>query len=64
MLLVMCGVAWVAVGAAASAAEDKYDGIYIGKRSLVKGPSQCLAEESVTIIIKGDTVSFADSQEH
>jgi hypothetical protein len=58
-------MACLAVAAAASGAENRYDGVYAGKRSLVKGPALvCPDEENVSLIIRGDTLSFTDSQAH
>jgi hypothetical protein len=38
----LCGVACLALAAAASGAETKYDGAYAGKRTLAKGASRPL----------------------
>jgi hypothetical protein len=52
------------VGLALSAeSENKYDGIYTGKRSLTKGavsPS-CPAEDDVSVTIQGETLTFTNS---
>ena len=47
---------------AALGAEHKSDGIYLGKRVLIKGSDPyCPAEDDVSIIIHGETLLFTDS---
>jgi hypothetical protein len=42
--------------------EHKFDGVYSGKRSLVKGSGPtCPAEESVSLTIRGETLTFTNS---
>jgi hypothetical protein len=55
---------WLAVaGISAQGAEHNFDGVYTGKRSLTKGAPgpTCPAEDSVSITIQGDTLTFTNS---
>jgi len=44
-------------------AEQRFDGVYSGKRSLTKGPASptCPAEEDVSATIHGETLTFTNS---
>jgi hypothetical protein len=49
-------------GASALGAEHRFDGVYIGKLSLIKGLGQiCRVEEGVSVTINGETLSFTNS---
>ncbi|HEU0156962.1 MAG TPA: hypothetical protein VFQ82_12890, partial [Stellaceae bacterium] len=43
--------------------EHKYDGVYIGKRSLTKGVASttCSAEDDVSVTIVGETLTFTNN---
>jgi hypothetical protein len=57
----MCGMISF-VGASALGAEYRFDGIYTGKRSLIKGSGQvCPVKEDVSVTINGETLSFTNS---
>jgi hypothetical protein len=52
------------VGPALSAEpENKYDGVYTGKRSLTKGTvsTTCPAKDDVSVTIQGETLTFTNS---
>ena len=53
----------IIAGIPALGAEHKFDGVYIGKRSLTKGTvgPNCPAEEDVSVTIHGETLSFTNS---
>jgi hypothetical protein len=56
-------LALLAIAAPAAEAGSSFDGVYTGKRTLTKGPSQnCPAEESVSVTIHGDVLTFTNSQ--
>jgi hypothetical protein len=56
------GLGLAIAGIPALGAEHKFDGVYVGKRSLTEGSTSsfCPAEEDVSVIIQGDTMSFTD----
>jgi len=41
--------------------ENKYDGVYIGTRTLTKGTAACPAEDNVSVTIHGETLTFTHS---
>jgi hypothetical protein len=44
------------------AAGDSLDGVYTGRRVLTSGPTEsCIAEESVSATIHGETLTFTNS---
>ena len=53
----------LAVVGPAFGAEQRFDGVYSGKRSLTKGPASptCPAEEDVSATIHGETLTFTNS---
>src|SRR6516165_9699829 len=56
------GLCLAVAAIAALGAEHKSDGIYLGKRVLIKGSDPyCPAEDDVSIIIHGETLLFTDS---
>lgn len=58
----ICGIICVAVAGPALGAESTFDGFYMGKRLLTKGPGPvCPAEDDVSAIIRGKTLTFTDS---
>lgn len=62
MPLAMCGVAMLAIAGTAIAARSPFDGHYIGKRVLTKGPAEaCTAEENVSVTIHGGVLTFTNS---
>jgi hypothetical protein len=64
MLSLAFGMTCLVAGSALGAEpEHKYDGIYYGKRSLIKGTASamCPAEDSVSLTIKGNSMTFTDS---
>ena len=64
-LALICGITSLAITGPTMGAGSPFDGDYVGKRSLVTGPTsgQCPAEDdvSVTINIDGHELSFTDS---
>jgi hypothetical protein len=62
-LLTLAGIAWFAVAGAALAAGNTFDGVYVGKRSLTKGPDSLCSteEEKVSVSIDGETIRVTDS---
>jgi hypothetical protein len=57
----VCGIICL-VGTSALSAADKFDGVYAGKRTLVKGSgATCPPEEKVTVTIRGQILTFTDS---
>lgn len=58
----ICAVAFLAIAGPAIAAGDSFDGVYIGKRVLTKGPTgQCPGEEGVSVTIHGGVLTFTNS---
>jgi hypothetical protein len=63
MHLVVCSVACLAIAAPAALAAGPYDGDYVGKRILTKGPTDdCPANENVSVTIQDNVLSFTNSQ--
>jgi hypothetical protein len=61
MVLGICGMICL-VADSAPGAEHRFDGVYTGKKVLVKGPaSMCSAEENVSLTIHGETLRFTNS---
>jgi hypothetical protein len=63
LLVAALGLCLAVVGIPAPAAEHTFDGVYTGKRTLVKGlagPS-CPAEDNVSVTIHGGTMTFTNS---
>jgi hypothetical protein len=59
---VICATAYLLCTGLALGAEGTFDGDYVGRRVLTKGPMPpCVAEENVSVTIHGDTLSFTDS---
>src|SRR5215472_5849840 len=63
ILGIMFGLIFLVAGSALSAVENKYDGVYTGKRSLTKGTASttCPAEDDVSVTIDGETLTFTNS---
>jgi len=61
--LIFWMICLVAGPALSAEPEHKYDGVYIGKRSLTKGTasSTCPAEDDVSVTITGETLTFTNS---
>src|SRR5271168_904314 len=57
------GLCLAVAGIPALGAEHNFDGVYTGKRSLTKGSAgpTCPAEDSVSVTIQGDTLTFTNS---
>jgi hypothetical protein len=61
IVLGICGMICL-VAVPGLAAENMFDGVYSGKRLLIKGSgAQCPAEEDVSVTIQGETLTFTDS---
>jgi hypothetical protein len=58
----ICGLAFLAIAEPAAAAADPFDGVYAGKRTLVSGPRNCPGDESVSVTIQGEVLTFTNSQ--
>ena len=56
------GAAVLAIAEPAVAAGESFDGSYIGRRTLTKGPAQRPTDESVSVIIHGGVLIFTNSQ--
>jgi hypothetical protein len=63
MLVVICGIACLAITGPTMGAGSSFDGTYVGKRSLTDGsPSaQCPAEDDVSVTINGQRLTFTNS---
>ena len=57
------GLCLAVAGIPALGAEHRFDGLYSGKRVLTKGVASgiCPAEDDVSVIIHGETLTFTDS---
>jgi hypothetical protein len=62
-LAILGAIACFGIAGPASAAGNSFDGVYIGKRSLTKGPtsSRCPAEDPVSVTIHGPQLKYTDS---
>jgi hypothetical protein len=59
---VLSGLVYLAVAGSTWGTENKFDGVYIGKRVLTKGePQLCPAEEAVSVTVNGHILSFTNS---
>jgi hypothetical protein len=57
----ICGTICLVAGPALGA-EHAFDGVYSGKRSLVKGSDPtCVTQEDVSVTIHGETLTFTNS---
>ena len=54
----------LAVAHTALGAENKFDGLYTGKRLLTKGSEACQIEEDVSATIHGEVLTFTDRVMH
>jgi hypothetical protein len=62
MPLVVCSLACLALAGPVALADGPYDGDYVGKRVLTKGPAdQCPGEEDVSVTIHGNVLTFTNS---
>jgi hypothetical protein len=61
---VASGLSLAVAGISAVATENRFDGVYSGKRVLTKGAVsvECPAEDNVSLTIHGDTVTFIDTE--
>jgi hypothetical protein len=58
----ICGIICLVVAGTALGAENTFDGVYTGTRVLTKGSGpQCPAEDSVSVTIHGETLTFTNS---
>lgn len=56
---------YLVVGPAWSNPMNKFDGVYSGKRSLVKGSERnCSAQDNVSVTIRGETLTFTNDDLH
>jgi hypothetical protein len=62
-LAVICGFACLAITGPTMGAGSPYDGVYVGKRSLVKGETsaRCPATDDVSVTANDGELSFTDS---
>ena len=63
VLAAICGITCLALTGYAMGAGSRFDGDYVGKRSLVKGQhsGRCPTEEDVSVNINGGVLTFTDS---
>jgi hypothetical protein len=65
MHLVVCSVACLAIAGPAAMAEGAFDGDYVGKRVLTKGPAErCPGTEDVSVTILEPVLIFTNSALH
>ena len=65
MVSVLCAMLGVALTEPALSADNRFDGVYTGKRVLTKGSNQvCLAEDDVSVTIHGEALTFTNSRLH
>jgi hypothetical protein len=65
MVLGLCVMIGLAVMDPALGAENKFDGVYTGKRVLTKGSNQrCPTEDDVSVTIRGEALTFTNSRLH
>jgi hypothetical protein len=63
MHLLVCSLVLLSIAAPAVEAGDSFDGEYVGKRVLTKGPAdECPADESVSVTIRDNVLTFTNSQ--
>jgi hypothetical protein len=61
----LCVMIGLAVISPALGAEDRFDGVYTGKRALTKGSNQaCLTGDNVSVTINGEALTFTNSRLH
>jgi hypothetical protein len=59
----LCGVMCLLIAGPALGVENRFDGAYIGKRTLTKGfGSMCPANDNVSVDIHGETLTFTNSR--
>jgi hypothetical protein len=58
----ICGLIGLAVAHAALGAENKFDGVYTGKRLLTQGSEACPIEEDVSATIHGEVLTISTSR--
>jgi hypothetical protein len=65
MVSALCAMLGVAVTEPALSADNRFDGVYTGKRVLTKGSNQaCLTEDDVSVTIHGEALTFTNSRLH
>jgi hypothetical protein len=65
MVFGLCVMIGLAVMDPAFGAENKFDGVYTGKRVLTKGSNQrCPTEDDVSVTIRGEALTFTNSRLH
>ena len=65
MVLGLCVMIGLAIMDPALGAENKFDGVYTGKRVLTKGSNQrCPTEDDVSVTIRGEALTFTNSRLH
>ncbi len=61
----LCVMIVFAATDSAVGAENKFDGVYTGKRVLTKGSDQtCPTQDDVSVTIHGETLTFTNSRLH
>jgi hypothetical protein len=59
----LCGIICFAVAGLARSSEHKFDGVYVGKRWPTTGSdSRCLAEEDISVVIRGESLTFSSNE--
>ena len=65
MVLGLCVMISLAATDPALGAENKFEGVYTGKRVLTKGSNQaCLSEDDVSVTIHGEALTFSHGRLH
>ena len=59
----LCGTMYLVIAGSALGLENKFDGVYIGTRTLAKGSGpMCPASDEVSVDIHGETLTFTNSR--
>ena len=62
LLVSGCAIVYLAVAGSAVGVESKFDGVYIGKRTLTKGSGpMCPTDDNVSVNIHSETLTFTNS---
>ena len=57
----LCAMVYLAIAGSALGVENKFDGVYIGERTLTKGSGpMCPTDDNVSVNIHGETLTFTN----